>query len=283
MKLFFQQASKIGSLPVLNLVSPAANREVDESKMAGHLAAQRLAQQAVNEIAKMLQEGWTEKAAADLIETYLRDSGVKAFFHHPFVWYGDRTRFEGVRHYGEYAPSKRVLRPGEVFILDVAPIYQGFIADIGYTGSLGENQELLSAKNFLKSLRDEIPYLFSSALKGSDVWKTIDQKLKAKNYSNVHQLYPFSVLGHRVHETNEKLPMGKLFHFGWQSYWTLLSRGLLGQLMTPHFEGDMRGLWAIEPHLGTAHFGAKFEEILVVTQDGARWLERSPQYQGEFL
>ena len=31
----------------------------------------------------------------------------------------------------------RVLRAGEVFILDVAPIFDGYICDIGYTAALG--------------------------------------------------------------------------------------------------------------------------------------------------
>jgi hypothetical protein len=33
------------------------------------------------------------------------------------------------------------------------------------------------------------------------------------------------------------------------------------------------GLWAVEPHLGFRGTGAKFEEILVVTEGDAFWLD----------
>ncbi|OXH82904.1 Xaa-Pro aminopeptidase, partial [Burkholderia multivorans] len=33
------------------------------------------------------------------------------------------------------------------------------------------------------------------------------------------------------------------------------------------------GLWAVEPHLGFAGVGAKFEELLVITEDDAYWLD----------
>jgi hypothetical protein len=33
------------------------------------------------------------------------------------------------------------------------------------------------------------------------------------------------------------------------------------------------GLWAVEPHLGFRGVGAKFEELLVITDDDAYWLD----------
>jgi hypothetical protein len=33
------------------------------------------------------------------------------------------------------------------------------------------------------------------------------------------------------------------------------------------------GLWAVEPHLGKNGVGAKFEEILVITETDAYWLD----------
>jgi hypothetical protein len=32
-------------------------------------------------------------------------------------------------------------------------------------------------------------------------------------------------------------------------------------------------MWAVEHHLGLGAVGAKFEELLVVTDDGAYWLD----------
>ena len=171
----------------------------------------------------------------------------------------------------------------DIFILDVAPIYQGYIADIGYTHSLGKNPALEKVKSCLSHFRNRIPELFSGKLTGSQAWKVIDDEIRGYGYLNIHKKYPFSVLGHRVHETNERFSKIKFLNFGWQSYWTLLSRGLFGQLLNGDFEGDLKGLWAIEPHLGTKYFGAKFEEILVVDEKGATWLEDKPQYNGSFV
>jgi hypothetical protein len=33
------------------------------------------------------------------------------------------------------------------------------------------------------------------------------------------------------------------------------------------------GLWAVEPHLAEGNVGAKFEEILIIDENGARWLD----------
>ena len=268
-------ASRIPSIPGLNLLSPTPSRIPTEEEVEGFRSAQLLAKKGVGEVAKMISDGWTEIQAAELLNTWLRDHNVNAFFHKAFVWWGDRTRFEGVKNYTDYLPSNRVLLPGEVFILDVAPIVDGYICDVGFTGCLAENKELDAAKLFLKELWLTIPKLFSQMASGSEIWKTIDQMIKDEGYENIHNKYPFSVLGHRVYSIKANTPEVGLINFGWQSYWSLLSRGLFGQLLNSHHDGNLKGLWAIEPHIGTNTFGAKFEEILLVTDQGARWIETS--------
>ena len=273
MNLLFKTASKIGALPGLNMLSPSANRAATEVDLAGYRSCQKLAQDGAREIAGMIREGWTERQTADLFDTWLQDSGVKGFFHKSFVWFGERTRFIGVKNYFDYLPSERVVRPGEVFILDVAPILKGYICDIGYTSALGKNEALAPAQAFLGELRQKIPALFAAAAAaGGDVWRAIDDDIRAHGYDNIHATYPFSVLGHRVHRVKSQKLNVAFINFGWQSYWEFLSRGLFGQLLNENYHGNLHGLWAIEPHVGGADFGAKFEEILVVDQDGARWL-----------
>jgi len=66
--------------------------------------------------------------------------------------------------------------------------------------------------------------------------------------------------------------MLKYLNFGWHSYWSILSRGLFRELLNAAHTGKLSGLWAVEPHIGSKTFGAKFEEILVVTTHGAQWL-----------
>ncbi len=265
--------SKIASVPGLHLTSPAANRAPSAAELAGYLKCQRLAREAVRQVASLMQPGWTEKHAASMVNAYLADKGVKSYFHRSFAWFGERARFDGIRGYRDFSPSDRRLAENEIFILDVAPIFGGYTCDIGYTSCLGENPQWVAAEKFLKGLRKEIPILVSSGMAGDQLWREIDRKIKEAGYDNRHKKYPFAVLGHRVHRVPEGgSPVG-ILNFGWQSFWSLASRGLFGQLLGPDFQGDMTGLWAIEPHIGGPGFGAKFEEILVVENGQALWLD----------
>ena len=272
-----QQLSKSSSLPLLNLASPAANRLPSAEELEGYLTCQRLAREAVHHVAKLLKPGWTEKHAATMVNTYLADSGVKSFFHKSFAWFGERTRFDGITGYAQYSPTNRTLGEDEIFILDVAPIYRGYTCDIGYTGSLAPNEDWKTARALLEQLRRDIPEMAASGIAGDTLWKALDTKIKAAGYENIHQKYPFAVLGHRVHRhksgaSEVPVPLS-WWNFGWPSYWSLTSRGLFGQLLGPNFQGDMTGIWAVEPHIGGKNFGAKFEEILIVEKGSARWLD----------
>jgi len=268
-------ASRVPAIPGLSFLSPDPAQTPSQKDIEGFKAAQMLAKKSVGEVSGLIRDGWTEHQAAELLNTWLRDHGVKSFFHKAFAWWGDRTRFEGVKSYGDYLPSRRVLLPGEVFILDVAPIVDGYICDIGFTGCLSENAELDAAKKFLKELWLVIPKLFNEMNSGGQIWDTLDAMIKDEGYDNVHAKYPFSVLGHRVYTIKTAAPEWGAVNFGWQSYWSLLSRGLFGQLLNSNYDGKLKGLWAIEPHIGTKDFGAKFEEILLVDDNGARWIEVS--------
>lgn len=268
-----QSASKVSKLPGLQFLSPARNTLPSEEERSAFLKTQKIAFRAVKEVASLMQEGWTEKKAAAMVDTYLKDLGVHAFFHAGFAWFGERAGFHGMRHYKDFMPSDRVLLPGEVFILDVAPIYQGHVADVGFTASLGTNEALKEAMDLLSKFREEIPILFKEKKNGADVWKTIDAQIRAAGFGNAYKKYPFGVIGHRVHQVPEWSPELQFLKFGWQSIWSIASRGVFGQLLNKDFHGDTVGLWAIEPHLSGKNFGAKFEEILVVTKEDAYWLD----------
>ena len=265
-------ASHIKQLPVLGRVSPSAAAVPNEETLAAFRKAQRLAFAGARAIGAMLQEGWTEKKAADLLNTWLGDNGAQSFFHRAFVWWGDRTKFVGVKSYAGYSPTSRPLRDGDVYILDVAPIVDGFSCDIGHTGVMGANPDFDRAMVFLRQLRADIPEMFR-ATSGEKVCALIADRIHAAGYENIHETYPFSVLGHRLHAVPLTGPEISFLNFGWRSYWSLLSRGLFGQLLNGNFRGSTVGLWAIEPHIATSQFGAKFEEILVVTPESIYWLD----------
>ncbi len=265
--------SKNQNLPILSRFSPRANYVPHLDEIQGFKQAQEIAFKSAIECEHFIKVGWSEKQAANLFEEILRDHGVKNFFHLPFVWFGENTRFVNVRKYRDFAPSNRRLSENEVVILDAAPIYKGFTCDIGHTYSCGENKDYESMRLYLNSLREKIPNLFFEKKSGEEIWSEIDDDIKNMGFENIHALYPFSVLGHRLHESVEALGQVRILNFEWNSYWNLLSRGVFGQILSPHYDGDLVGLWAIEPHIGNKKFGIKFEEILIVHRAGAYWLK----------
>jgi len=109
------------------------------TELDGFRAAQQLAYACAESIAATLEPGVTERQAATAMRHWLEGHGVGTWFHLPFAWFGDRTAFRGVRLPHQFFPTDRRLQDGMAYILDCAPIVDGYVADIGYTASLGPN------------------------------------------------------------------------------------------------------------------------------------------------
>src|SRR4051812_9042088 len=116
--------------------------KVTEEDIAGYRTAQRLAYDCVTSIEKRLEPGMTEQEAALMLREDLHRRGVKDWFHTPMAWFGERSRFDGMRGFRAYLPSKRKLQVADVVILDISPVVDGFVSDIGYTTSLVPNPRL---------------------------------------------------------------------------------------------------------------------------------------------
>lgn len=252
---------------------------------------QRLAYDCAEAVAGELEPGMTEREVARRMETWLLDQGVDDWFHQPFAWFGDRTAFEGFigfKHLGgfnpAFYPSNRKLEVGMPFILDCAPSVGGFTADIGYCGVLGENPLLDRLMDDLLEYRKLILNMVRERRPLAEISRAVDDLCAEHGYDPRHKAYPFETLAHRV----EKLPDDgkkahpKLMHFGvrnilelardkvkggregWSPIWN--SKKSSNHVPTP-------GLWAVEPHLGFHGIGAKWEELLVVTENDAFWLD----------
>ena len=237
-------------------------------------ACQKVARLGVQETTRAIQEGWSEQQTCDYLEAALRDLGVENYFHRPFAWFGERSRFDGIRFYHQFQPRKnRFLESGDVVILDVAPLYQGVSSDIEYTFSLEPNEELQKAKKYLKNLRETIRNNFESQSKAGAIWKSISQDIEQHHYDVIHRRYPLQVLGHRLYSHPQHPNSFHFLNFGFEAYKSLLKGGIIHEVISPYFQNGVEGVWAIEPHIGGRGFGAKFEEILVVADGKATWLD----------
>lgn len=246
-------------------------------ELEGFRRAQDLAFRCVIDIGREIREGWTEQRTAALMDTYLRDHGVRTFFHTSFAWFGAQTRFDsvpkGIWGYWGFLNSRRTFEAGQVVLLDTAPILDGYMADAAFTFSFVPNPELQKLRALLLKFREEIPKLFARPdKKTGDIWHEIDERLQSEGYDNCHQRYPFEAVAHRLHHSRYRRLPGIIGPFSLYSFWSLVSRGFFPEVLGPWHSGNKIGPWAIEPHLGAKGFGAKFEELLVVDAHQARWL-----------
>jgi len=264
---------------------PQDAAELSPDHLEGFKSSQRTAYACVTAIERELREGMTEREAARRVDEWLRDHGVREYFHRPFAWFGDRTAFTRFRTALDFYPTSRRLEPGMPVILDVAPVVDGHAADIGYACRLGENplhdQMLLDLEAYRKLILDGV----RARKNTSDIYREVDRLILRQGYRNRHQQYPFRVLAHRVNY----LPEAERTESTLGGFGTPALRYLLGRIAqakrgiehhsplwndrAPSAHPADPGIWAVEPHIGFRGIGVKWEELLVVTETGAYWLD----------
>ncbi|MBX7096919.1 MAG: aminopeptidase P family protein [Myxococcaceae bacterium] len=241
---------------------------------------QQLAYRCVESVAEELDPGITEKQAATLLTDWLEREGIDDWFHRPFAWFGDRTAFAGRWHPLKFFPSSRRLEPGMPFILDVAPVKGGVAADVGYAGSLGKNPilELLLAD--LAEYRSLIVRLVNERVPFAEISRRVDVLAARHGYEVRHRAYPFGVLAHLVTPVEQGPRQGSVGGFGIRTLtelgrqaWAARREGWSPLWNAQSNHPPVPGIWAVEPHLAFRGVGAKFEELLVVDEAGARWLD----------
>ncbi|MCB1160012.1 MAG: aminopeptidase P family protein [Leptospiraceae bacterium] len=275
---------------------------------------QQLAYRAVEAVRKELFVGISEKQAARMIDDYLLKEGISGFFHRGFAWFGDRSGFVGfnrplhfagmnlkldqvlppffksIPHLGlEFLPSDRKLEEGMAVILDVAPAVEGRAADIGYSFAFGSNPEVEKALLDLEVFRSLILEMVHKEKHLSEIYNRVSEVISELGYRNCHSLYPEGVLGHRIGKIPfDSIPSIDILGFPLQTY-----AYLAGQMASEFISGIGsenpnwneksnyrigKGLWSVEPHIGKDTFGVKWEELLVVTDTEAYWLEEEPPH-----
>jgi hypothetical protein len=256
--------------------------------IAGIANAQRVAREAIMSVAEGVRPGDTERGVCGRIERELARAGVQRWLHTAYAWWGERTRFDWHGQWETNAlPSDRVLEAGEPFILDVAPIVDGFPADFAYSGLAGGTSSENATTH--AALLAELAHL-KAALVGWATPRTGNDELCAQVASSisaagldvVHTRYPANVLGHTLEGfpnfsvaaprigTGFQLPLlltyakGIVLHHLWGAPYPFLRANGPGRTL---------GLYAVEPHLGKDGLGAKFESVLLVDGDETRWLD----------
>lgn len=246
---------------------------------------QKLSYEILDTTAKSLQVGIGEREATHALRKAFHLAGAHNYFHVPVALFGERSAYPGEFGPFEALPTDRVLKEGDTFILDAAPIFDGYTVDTScaydFSGSSvfqKLDQELPTLRRLIKDRIDEGGTFQKIA------WE-VDDYIRERGYENCHRKHIGAVLGHMV----TKADTNRLASWSYkglavkQVSWFLtrsrLARGKRRK-MTPNWNHTNAckdvapyGLWAVEPHLASGKVGVKFEEILIIDEDGARWLD----------
>ena len=245
---------------------------------------QRMSFAILEETAAGLAGGETEKETAHILVKRYREAGAGSFFHLPVVLFGERTALPGKWPVGKFFPKAKTLEPGDSVILDAAPLFDGYLVDTSYSFCFGQNNDHLEMMQHLAQYRESVP----RALNKGDTFKQIAEQvvktMAAAGYEPAHTKHPGEVLGHRAIKT-PKLPFQlrlqgfdavSLSWFKLKDSMAMKGLGRKSPLWNGLRASDHQahdGLWLVEPHAGFGAVGAKWEEILVVENGEARWLD----------
>jgi len=255
-----------------------------DAQLALFRSVQRLAYDIAAKVAADLEPGVTELDAMHRLVAASKAAGVTDMFHQPFAWFGDRAAFKGFHHLTSFFPTERQLEPGMPYILDLALIKDGHATDIGYTVANG-SATCEQLRRDLVELRTLILEHVRAGDTMRQVYEQVDEALKRQGNENCHKVYPSHVLGHKVGDVAHAgvatlkiagFEAGALAYLAKQELSPFLGHpggSALWNAGHGSKEKPDPGLWAIEPHIGRDGVGAKWEEILVVTDTDAYWLD----------
>jgi hypothetical protein len=250
---------------------------------------QRTSFRILEQTAAELRLGDTEKEVAHKLVKRYREAGAGSFFHLPVVLFGDRTALPGNWSVGNFFPKPRALELNHSVILDAAPLFGGYLVDTSYSFCFGENKIHLEMMRHLSQYRISVLDAVNAGQSFKQIADQVAQTLQGSGYCPAHTKHPGEVLGHRAIRT-AKLPFElRLQGFDALSLsWfklkdSLAMRGLGRQspLWNSQKSSDHKphdGLWLVEPHAGFEGVGAKWEEILLITNGKASWLDDTPPH-----
>jgi Xaa-Pro aminopeptidase len=264
---------------------------------------QRLAFDIALRVESQLQVGITEIEACTLVAAAQTECEVIQVFHDPYVLFDGRTALEsgpesaeprppegvatgatGIPPTNDLVPTNQVLRDGAPVIIDLAPVAHGVSSDVAYSCVLGTNRVFEELDAGLARIRSFLREGIASRTSMLALYHELDERLAARGWESCYHRQADRALGHLVfpleHETDRPTPLPgwgpvaaeKLLAAGIDA----LDHGTCYPLWNDSSFTDYPatpGLWAIEPHIGLDGVGVKFEELLVVTEDDAYWLD----------
>jgi Xaa-Pro aminopeptidase len=246
---------------------------------------QRQSFETLSKVGRSLKAGESEIEVARRIRKAFHHQGVHHYFHVPVALFGERTSYPG--DFGEFEAlaTDKKLEAGMPVILDAAPIYDGYLVDTSLPFAFGSNPLMDELTRQLQDFRPLIKDGVNAGKTLQAIELEVNEMMQDLGYLNCHRKHIGSVLGHRVMKvTNRPWNRLKIKQLGVRQvswfYWKSILAKKGWQNDSPNWNqfktsnhAPFHGLWAVEPHIAKNGVGTKFEEILVIGEDGAEWLD----------
>jgi len=248
---------------------------------------QRVSYSVLEEVASRIVPGATERDATRWAMKAFRREGADRFFHLPVALFGERTTLPDPWATESFWPTDRVFADGDAVVLDASPAFEGYVVDTSISVSPGASP---SAEH-RAAVADDLVYratILDAVRAGAtfaEIAGAVDGDMASRGDRNCHRLHPEGVLGHRVVRLTDPdaAPPPDASGFdatvlGWfiKGIAAAHKHGSPSPTWTEQATSEHRpaaGLWAVEPHLARGDVGVKWEEILVVEEADAYWLD----------
>ncbi|MGW2395718.1 M24 family metallopeptidase [Kitasatospora sp. NPDC001664] len=227
----------------------------EESDLDRYRDLQQLAYRVAERAAGQLRSGMRESEAAEWLRQSLRAAGLGGFVRRPAARFGRRTAAgpTGVglagaglaRTGGRFLSLLREperLRDGTPYLLDAVVTAQGCTIGIALAGHLGGNPVWDALRADLPAYRDLVLHEVRCGRPLFRIRRAVDVLAARHGYAAVDRALPGGVVVHPARPLPD------------------------GQRLPP-------GLWSIAPRVAFRGVGVAFEELLLVTEDAACWLD----------
>lgn len=173
----------MNSISEVDAVGPAFSDD-------GMLEARNKTMEAVDAIAEVMQPGMTEDEGERAARKVLKSMGLLVGWHKICIRFGCNTTLE----YGIPSTPGVTLGENDIFTIDIGPLWKGWEGDGGNTFVLGNDPEMLRAKNDVKALWEKIHNIWRDVgVSGKELYK-----IAADEADKMGWIFNPVMAGHRV-------------------------------------------------------------------------------------
>lgn len=186
------------------MITVKTNEEIEIMRHGGKILA-RITKELEKEVKPGITTEYLNKVAEDLVFKYKAKPSFKGYDNFPAVVCTSVN--EEVVH---YPPSKRVLKEGDIVVLDLGVEYKGFHTDMAITVPVGKKVDP-EALRIIRTTKKALKRGISNAKEGNtfgDIGNAVQRLVESQGFNVVKDLCGHGI-GKELHEDPQILNYGK--------------------------------------------------------------------------